>query len=342
MKALAKDSPSRGLSLIEAKEPMIIEDDDVIVKVLYSSVCGTDLHIYEWDDWARSRVKIPRIIGHEMVGEVLKVGRSVKNLEVGDIVAGESHIPCQNCYYCRTGRMHLCSNMKILGIDIDGCFAELCKTKAISLWKPNIDLKTEYLSSLEPLGNAVHVISEINPGIKDVLVYGCGPIGLATIYFLKRLGSSKVIAVDISEYRLEVAKRLGADLIVNAKKEDPEERVKEYTNDGVDLLLEMSGSQDGFSKGLRLLRANSVAIFFGIPSRKIELEVAETIIFKEIHIKGVFGRKMFENWYMLEKLIEKFGFPFEEFITHRFGLEEYEEAFNILKKGDCVKILLKN
>ncbi len=341
MKALAKIQPSRGLSLIEAEESRILEDDEVIVEVISSSICGTDLHLYEWDEWARNRVKIPRIIGHEMVGRVLKKSKEVKGLEIGDIVVGESHIPCQKCYYCKTGRMHICKNLKVLGVDIDGCFAEYCKTKYISLWKLNIDLNPEFASSLEPLGNAMHAVTEIDPNLKEILVYGCGPIGLATIYFLKRLGASKVIGVDISEYRLKTAKNFGADFVINGKLEDVEEKVKEITDEGVDVLFEMSGSQEGFTKGLALLKPDSKAIFFGIPSRKIELEVAKDIVEKEIEIKGVFGRKMFETWYKLEEFIKHFGFPFEEFITHRFKLEEFENAFETLKKGNCIKVLLK-
>lgn len=341
MKALAKIQPAKGLTLIEAQEPRIEEEDEVIIEVLSSSICGTDIHIYEWDDWAKNRIGIPRIIGHEMVGKVIKKGKNVKSLEIGDIVAGESHIPCMNCYYCKTGRMHICKNLKVLGVDIDGCFAEYCKTKEISLWKLNLNLNYEYASSLEPVGNAVHAISETNPIGKDILVYGCGPIGIATIYFLKKLGANHVIGVDISDYRLKVAKVFGANTVINSKKENVEHVIRSEVEEGVDILFEMSGSQDGFTKGLKLLKSGSTAILFGIPQREITIEIAENIILKEIELKGVFGRKMFETWFLLEKLIKKFGFPFEEFITHRFDLLNFDKAFETLKSGNCVKVLLK-
>lgn len=341
MKAIAKVRPSRGLTLINVAEPNIVEDDDVVIEVISSSICGTDLHIYEWDEAIRDRIHFPRIIGHEMVGRVIKTGRGVKNLDYGDIVAGESHIPCQNCYYCRTGRMHICKNLKVLGMDIDGCFANYCRSKEISLWKLDAKINYEYASALEPLGNAVHAISEINPRAKDILVYGCGPIGIASIYFLKKLGAKKVVGVDISKFRLDMAKKFGADAVINAKEEIVERKAREIIGEGFDVLLEMSGSQDGFSKGLRLLKPNSLAIFFGLPAKHVYLNVVNDVILKETTIKGVFGRKMFETWYELEKYLNEFGFPFEDFITHKFKLEDFEEAFETLKSGNCGKIILK-
>jgi len=339
MKALAKTKPEKGFDFIEAEEPRI-EDDEVLVKVLYSSICGTDLHIYEWDEWARKRINIPRIIGHEMVGKVVKIGKNVKGLIEGDIVIGESHIPCLNCYYCKTGKMHICKNLKILGIDVDGCFAELCKIKFISLWKNNLNINLEYLSVLEPLGNAVHAVFEADVSNKDILIIGCGPIGLSTIYLCKKLGASLVIGVDISDYRLDLAKKFGADYVFNPKREDVVEEIKKVS-EGIDVFFEMSGSQESFNKGLSLLKYDSTAIFFGLPSGMIYLDVTNQIILKETKIKGVFGRKMFETWYELENILKKFNFPFDLLITHKFKLEEINEAISIIKNGECGKVVLK-
>src|SRR5579875_3654514 len=341
MKAIAKVHPYQGLTFIESEEPKIQEEDEVIVEVISASICGTDLHIYDWDEWAQRRMQLPRIVGHEMVGRVVKTGKNVRSLDIGDIVVGESHIPCQTCYYCRTGRMHICKNLKLLGITIDGCFAEYCKTKEIALWKLGSKVNPEDASTFEPLGNAVHSIFETNPANKDILVYGCGPIGLATIYFLKRLGASKVIGVDISDYRLSLAKKFGADKVVNSKSENVEEIIYSELPEGIDILFEMSGSKDGFRKGIKLLKSGSTAVLLGIPRGDIELNIADDLVLKEIKLIGVFGRKIFETWYLLEKLINEYGFPFEEFITHRFNLLEYDKAFEFLKKGTCIKVVLK-
>jgi threonine 3-dehydrogenase len=341
MKAIAKTKAEKGLNLINTEEPKISNEDEVLIEVISASICGTDIHIYDWDEWVSKRIKIPRIIGHEVVGKVIKVGKNVKNIVEGDIVATESHIPCLKCYYCRTGRMHICSNLLILGVDVDGGFAEYFKSKEISLWKINFNINYEYCSTLEPLGNAVHCLSEIDVELKNILIIGCGPIGLATIYFAKKLGALNVIGVDISDYRLNLAKKMNADHVINARYEDVEKKVLEITNnEGVDVFLEMSGAESSFEKGLKLLKNDSSAIFFGIPSKPIHIDVTN-IIFKEISIKGIFGRKMFDTWYKLETLIKKYGFPFEDFITHKFKLEEFEKAFNILKEGKCGKVLIK-
>jgi len=341
MKAVAKAYPSIGLTPIEAQEPDIQEDDDVIVEVISASICGTDMHIYEWDEWAQSKMKLPRIVGHEMVGRVAKIGRNVKNLDIGDIVIGESHIPCQICYYCKTGRMHLCKNLKLLGITTDGCFAEYCKTKEIALWKLNSKINPEHASIFEPLGNAVHSIFETNPSNKDIIVYGCGPIGLATIFFLKKLGASKVIGIDISNYRLNFAKKFGADKVINAKEENIEEIVSSEFPEGADILFEMSGAKEAYKKGLKLLKAGATVILLGIPSGNVEVNVSGDIILKEVQLKGIFGRKMFETWYELEKLINEVGFPFEDFITQKFSIFDFDKAFETMKSGNCIKIVLK-
>jgi Threonine dehydrogenase and related Zn-dependent dehydrogenases len=228
MKAVAKVKEGIGLDLVNVDKSETLNEDEALIEVISASICGTDIHIYNWDEWARKRIKIPRIIGHEVVGKVVKVGKNVKNLVEGDIVASESHIPCLKCYYCKTGRMHVCKNLSLLGIDVDGGFAEYFKSKEISLWKINLNINYEYCAVLEPLGNAIHALSEANVELKNVLIIGCGPIGLATIYFAKKLGALNVIGVDISDYRLELAKKMNADYTINAKLENVEK--KSYGN----------------------------------------------------------------------------------------------------------------
>jgi threonine 3-dehydrogenase len=341
MKCLAKITNSKGLILSNFEEPKIEFMDDVIVNVLGASICGTDLHIYEWDDWAKNRIKPPLIVGHEMMGKVVEVGSYVKNVKIGDIVVGESHIPCLTCYNCRTGKMHICLNLKVLGVDINGCFAEYCKTKEISLWKIGDYIEKQYASALEPLGNAIHAIFEANVNGKDITVFGCGPIGLATIFMAKKLGAINIIAVDISEYRMKMAYKMGADTVLDARDKKLKEEILKSTNGiGVDVFFEMSGAQSAYNIGLETLKSSGLAILFGLPSKEISLNVADRIIFKEIRLKGIFGRKIYDTWYKLEKFLKKYGFPFQDFITHRFKIDNFEEAFETLKSGNCGKILL--
>lgn len=314
---------------------------DVLIKVKAASICGTDLHIHRWDPWAQSRIRPPIIVGHEFCGEVIEVGRDARGVKVGDLISAESHVICTLCDMCRTGRGHLCRNTKILGIDRDGCFAEYVAIPALNVWIDPPDMPPEIASLQENFGNAVHTAFTADVRAKKVLVTGCGPVGLMAIAVAKAIGARAVYATDVVPYRLDLAKRMGADLVVNAAQANVIEAVQQITEgEGVDVLLEMSGVASALREGFSLLKPGGEAALLGLPGRAIEFDFEELIIFKGITVHGVIGRRLWETWYQARGLLRSGAVDLNPVVTHRFSLDEFEKAFELMRSGQCGKVVM--
>ncbi|NLJ79760.1 MAG: L-threonine 3-dehydrogenase [Firmicutes bacterium] len=339
MKAAAKLEPGFGFELVEVPIPKPTAGE-VLVKVRLSAICGTDVHIYQWDQWAQNRVKPPLIFGHEFCGEVAELGPGVKGVQIGDFVSVETHFTCGVCRFCRTGRGHICQEVKIVGVDRNGCFTEYVTVPAENLWVWNHDLDPEIAAILDPYGNAVHTALACDLAGARVLIIGVGPIGLAAIPVVKRAGAQQVICSDVSSYRLDLARRFGVDLAVDPRREDLYAKVREATGgQGVDVLLEMSGNEKAINDGFKCLINGGTASLLGIPSKPVSIDLADALIFKGATIYGINGRKMFETWYQAQALLEG-GLDLTPLITHRFPLERIGEGLELMKAGQCGKIII--
>lgn len=341
MKVVIKEKPKVGFTIKNVSIPEI-RDNDVLVKVLAASICGTDIHIYEWDDWAKNRIKLPLIVGHEFAGKIVKVGKNVTSVKIGDFVSAESHIVCGTCYACRSDKAHVCVNTKILGIDRPGCFAEF-----VALPEKNIIINSKKLplkiaSAQEPVGNAVNIVLKNEVAGKTVLITGAGPTGLAACALSRICGAVLIIVSNPSPYRRNLAKKMGADVIINPKRENLKERVMKLTNgEGVDIVFEMSGAKSAFLEGIASLKRGGYFNAFGIPKEKIAVEWAQDVIFKGITINGVSGRKLWHSWDALKKFLDSGRLDFSPMITHEFPLEKINQAMKLMQSGKCGKIILK-
>ncbi|MGB9638502.1 MAG: alcohol dehydrogenase catalytic domain-containing protein [bacterium] len=347
MKAIAKTEPKKGFSIIDIEEYEDIQDNEVIVEIDRVSICGTDLHIYNWDSWASSRIVIPRVIGHEGCGKIVKLGKNVKNFNLNDKVAFESHIYCNECYQCNTNKRHICNNLKVLGIDINGLFSKYVKLDYKILWKLSDNLKlNRYAPILEPLGNAVHTISKVDVSSKYIAIFGDGPIALFLLQLTKIFGASKIFLIGISDYRLNIAKKLANNYSNVYILNDNEINIinfidKETKGRRIDIAFEMSGSEIAIKKAIEILTYGGNFVSFGILSNPINFDYNE-IIFKAIDIISINGRLIFETWFKLQDLIENNLLNVDDIITHEFNLSEYEKAFDILTKKQGLKIVLYN
>lgn len=342
MFAVVKDKPSKGFTLTKKTISTNLKSDEVLIKVLTASFCGTDYHIYEFDKWAENRLKLPLTVGHEFSGRIIKIGSNVKNVKVGDIVSAETHIICGECEFCKREQGHICIETKIIGVDTDGCFAEYIKIPATNCFVNNIDINPLLLSIQEPLGNAVHTMKQFEIKDKDVVILGCGPIGLMAIDVSKALGARKVIAIEIKEYRQRLASELGADVVINPLKEDVIKRVLEETNGlGADIIGEFSGNKTAIEQAFKYIKAGGGFSILGLPSKNIEIDLAKDVINKGISIYGVTGRKIYETWYQVKELLDSGKLNLEKIITHTLSLNDINLAGEIMGSGECGKIVFK-
>ncbi len=341
MKAVVKTKPEPGAELVEIETPTP-GPDQVLVKVLATSICGTDLHIYEWNEWAQSRIKnIPQIMGHELCGEIIELGTNVKHLNIGDVISAETHIACGHCYFCQTGYAHVCTRSKIFGVDIDGVFAEYALVPASNAWVLNKKIPKDYGSVMEPLGNAVHTVLAGDIAGKTVLITGCGPIGVMSVAISRICGATKIIATEISDFRLQLAKKVGANSTLNPTKVNVVERVLQETDGlGVDVVLEMSGNPSAIKEAFASLHPGGRFSILGIPDKPMVTDWGADIIFKYITVQGINGRLMYKTWYEAERFLSSGRLDLEPIITHRFRLEEFEKGMELMKSGNCGKILL--
>ena len=339
MKALRKTRPERGAALESVSIP-VIAPDEVLVRVRAASICGTDLHIYGWDPWSASCIHPPMTFGHEFCGTVEKTGAEVTGIAEGDFVSAEMHVNCGRCHQCRVGQPHVCQNLKIIGIDLDGCFAEFVAIPARNIWKIDPAIPEHYAAILDPLGNAVHTVLAGEIAAQTVAVTGCGPIGLMAIAVAKACGCSTLFATEVNPHRLALAKKMGADVALNPKEADVVERVRAETGGtGVDVLLEMSGQETAIRQGLEMLRAGGRASLLGIPARPVTLDLLNLVIFKGATVQGIYGRKMFETWVQMTELLRAGRLNLEPLFHERMGLDRFADAFALLEDGKAGKIL---
>ena len=352
MYAIVKSRRGPGAELSRVEIPKIGKNE-VLVKVKMASICGTDVHIWEWNEWAQSRIKkIPLIFGHEFCGEIVEIGENVKSLQVGDFVSAETHIVDETCYQCRTDRMHVCKNMEILGVDRDGVFAEYVALPVRNAWKNDPNLDPALASIQEPLGNAVHAVLpkdhiEDVAG-KTVAVLGCGPIGLMAIAVTKTLGASKVFATAGGRnlVRMELAKKMGADLVLSAKEcgDTIVDIILEETDgDGVDVVLEMSGAPAALRQAFEILTPGGRASLLGLFDKAVELDFNNAIVFKSAVVYGITGRRMFETWYQVKGLLSRSDFreKVRQIVTHRFPMKDLAKGMEAIKQRQAGKVVLE-
>jgi threonine 3-dehydrogenase len=340
MKALRKTQAGKGL-LVEKIQVPSIGPTEVLVRVKATSICGTDLHIYGWDRWSQGRIKPPLTLGHEFCGIVEQVGEEVSALKAGDRVSAEMHLNCGHCHQCRLGQAHICQNLRIIGIDLDGAFAEFVKIPATNIWKLDPAIAEHYAAILDPLGNAVHTVLAGAIAGQTVLVTGCGPIGLMSIAVAKACGSSTVFATETNRHRRALAQEMGANYVLNPATEDPVKKILEATGGtGVDVLLEMSGNPLAIQQGFRALRAGGRASLLGIPTENVPLDLVQDVIFKGATVQGIYGRRMYETWVQMTALLKAGRVNLEPLFGERIELENFEAAFAKLQNGLAGKILM--
>jgi len=341
MQALMKSRPGPGAELVTVDIPRI-GPREVLIKVTAASICGTDVHIYTWNPWAQSRIKPPLVFGHEFAGEVVEVGDQVESVKVGDYVSAEGHFVCGTCLQCRTGQMHVCQHVAILGVDTAGCFAEYVAVPEFNVWKNDPSTPPELCSVQDPMGNAVHTVFAGGDVLaKTVAVIGCGPIGIFAVAVAKAAAAAKVFAVEVNEYRLELAGKLGADRVINPSKEDPVAVVKELTDgNGVDVMLEMSGNPRAIDQGFKMLRYGGRAALLGLPDKPIEFDLSNNVVFKGAEVYGVTGRRMWDTWYKMRGLFQSGKLNIEPVITHRLPMSEFKQGFDLMISGNCGKVVL--
>ncbi len=340
MKAIVKTRPAPGADLIEVPEPPL-KPGHVKVRVKYGSVCGTDMHIYAWDPWASGRIKPPRIIGHEFAGIVEEIGEDVQFLKPGDLVSSESHIVCGKCRQCLAGQGHVCVKTVILGVDTDGGFAPWAVIPEANARKSKSNIPPEIACLQDPLGNAVHTV---NAGLvegQDFLITGMGPIGLFAIGVCKSLGARSVAVTEVSAYRIELAKKMGADLIINPLQENAIDKLRSEYPEGVDATLEMSGHTSSFDLAIEATRPGGRISLLGIfPERKISLSVNE-LIFKGIDVQSIVGRKLYETWDQMNSLLSSGKLDITPVVTHQFHYSKFSEAMELIAQGKTGKVVFE-
>ena len=318
-----------------------INDDEVLIKVHCSAICGTDLHIMEWDEWSQKRIKAPVTVGHETAGEIVAVGKNVTERKVGDRVSCESHIPCGECYFCKNGMPHICKNVKLFGCTQNGAFAEYAKIRWDCTFLLEDDVTDEAACMFEPMGAGIHGVEAAEVNGKTVLVSGCGPIGLTAISASKTFGAVKVIACDLIDEKLEVAKKMGADAVLNSAKCDLPAEVRTLTGGvGVDAAIDITGNGKAIVDGIRALRKAGIMVSVGLPDGEIPINLTEDIIYREVTYTGISGRRMFETWEDCMQIIQTPGFSLEPAIGGVYPLSDFEEALNKIKSGVPGKMIL--
>jgi threonine 3-dehydrogenase len=340
MKAVVKARSAAGLEVRHVPIPSI-GPTDVLVRVRAASICGTDLHIYRWDPWAAGRVRPPVVVGHEVCGEVVDRGEMVSTPSVGDFVSLESHVVCNTCAYCRTGQGHICENTRLIGVDRDGGFAEFISIPAQNAWPNPPDLPLEVAVLQENFGNAVHTAFAFDLRAKKVLVTGCGPVGLMTIAAARAIGARAIYGTDVSRYRVDFARRMGADLALHATEDPVLDAIREATDgEGVDVLLEMSGAPSAIDQGFSLLKPGGDAALLGVAPGPFEIDWNRHIVFKAAHIQGIYGRRLWQTWYQARGLIRSGAVDLSPMVTDHFQLEDFAAAFERMASGQSGKVML--
>jgi threonine 3-dehydrogenase len=342
MRALFKHHAGPGLKYDANRAKPVPGPREVLIRVKKVGICGTDRHIWEWDDWAAGRIPVGIVTGHEFVGVIESVGSAVTGYKPGLRVSAEGHITSGKDYNSRTGNAHIAADTKIVGIDRDGCFAEYVVVPEENVWPVHERIPDRVAAVLDPLGNAVHTVMEANVSAKSVLVTGVGIIGLMAVTVARAAGASRIFATDVNPARLALAKRLGAVEAFDVRKGDDwvKEVRKATRGEGADVLLEMSGAPSAFDAGFRALRNGATAAILGIPSKPITWDITQHVVFKGAKVLGINGRKMFETWYQMEELLLSGRLELDEIITHEVPLEEFAEGFRTMISGEGIKVVM--
>jgi threonine 3-dehydrogenase len=338
MKALVKAKAERGIWMEDIAMPQV-GHNDVLIKVRRSAICGTDIHIFQWDDWARATIPVPLAIGHEFCGEVVELGGEVRGFEVGDRVSAEGHITCGVCRNCRAGRRHLCMNTVGIGVSRPGAFAEYISVPAFNVFKLPLSISDDMASILDPFGNATHTALSFDLVGEDVLITGAGPIGIMAVAIARHVGARHVVITDINDYRLGLAREMGASRALNVKSESIDDTMRDLgMEEGFDVGMEMSGNAQAFRDMLRTMHHGGKIALLGIPPGEMAIDWNQ-VIFKGLIIKGVYGREMFETWYKMASMLQS-GLDIGPVITHHFDIDDFQPAFELMESGQSGKVIL--
>ncbi|MFQ5547260.1 MAG: L-threonine 3-dehydrogenase [Woeseia sp.] len=338
MKALVKSKPERGIWLEEIDTPKP-GHNDVLIKVGRTAICGTDIHIYKWDDWASKTIPVPIAIGHEFSGRVVECGSEVRGFEAGDRVSAEGHITCGVCRNCRAGRRHLCMNTVGIGVNRHGAFAEYLSVPAFNTFKLPDAISDELASILDPLGNATHTALSFDLVGEDVLITGAGPIGIMAVAIARYAGARHIVITDVNDYRLQLARTMGASVALNVTDGSLDDTMKDLGMvEGFDVGMEMSGNASALRDLLRTMHHGGRVAILGIPPEDTAIDWSK-VIFKGLILKGIYGREMFETWYKMASMLQS-GLEISPIITHHFAISEFEEAFRLMESGQSGKVIL--
>ncbi len=338
MKALVKARREPGIWMQDV-EPPCVGHNDVLIRMKKTAICGTDIHIYNWDAWAQKTIPVPMQVGHEYCGEIVEVGSEVAGFAAGDRVSGEGHITCGHCRNCRAGRRHLCRNTVGVGVNRPGCFAEYMVLPASNVFKLPAAITDEIASILDPLGNATHAALSFDLVGEDVLITGAGPIGIMAVAIARHVGARHVVITDVNDYRLELARKMGASCALNVAHESIEGAMRDLgMEEGFDVGLEMSGNPVAFRDLLKSMHHGGRVALLGIPPSDVAIDWNE-VIFKGLVIKGIYGREMFETWYKMSAMLQS-GLDVTPIITHRFAIGDYQRAFETMNSGRSGKVIL--
>lgn len=338
MRALVKAKAERGIWLEDIEQPSI-GPNDVLIRVRRTAICGTDIHIFKWDDWASKTIPVPMAIGHEFFGEIVELGAEVRGFSAGDRVSAEGHITCSICRNCRAGRRHLCMNTVGIGVNRAGAFSDFISVPAFNVFKLPDAISDDMAAILDPLGNATHTALSFDLVGEDVLITGAGPIGIMAVAIARYAGARHVVITDVNDYRLELARKMGATVALNVAAGSIDQTMQDLgMEEGFDVGLEMSGNPSAFHDMLRTMHHGGKIALLGIPPDETSIDWTQ-VIFKGLTIKGIYGREMFETWYKMSSMLQS-GLKIEPIITHRFALNDYQQAFELMESGQSGKIIL--
>ena len=338
MKALAKLERGPGLTMTDVAKP-VVGHNDVLIRIKKTAICGTDIHIWKWDDWAQKTIPVPMHVGHEYVGEIVELGQEVRGFAIGDRVSGEGHITCGYCRNCRAGRRHLCRNTVGIGVNVPGAFAEYLSLPAVNAFKIPDNISDDLAAIFDPFGNATHTALSFNLVGEDVLITGAGPIGIMAVAICRHVGARHVVITDVNDYRLDLAKKMGATRAVNVSKD----RLKDVMDDlhmqeGFDVGLEMSGVPSAFRDMLNVMNHGGKVALLGIPPADTAIDWNQ-VIFKGLEIKGIYGREMFETWYKMVSMLQS-GLDLSPILTHHFPVDQFKTGFETMLSGQSGKVIL--
>ena len=338
MKALVKAKAESGIWMQDVAKPAV-GHNDVLIRVKRSAVCGTDIHIFQWDDWARNTIKVPTTIGHEFCGEIVECGSEVKGFNVGDRVSAEGHITCGVCRNCRAGRRHLCMNTQGVGVNRNGAFAEFVAVPAFNVFKLPDSISDDMAAILDPLGNATHTALSFDLVGEDILITGAGPIGVMAVAIARYAGARHIVITDVNDYRLDLARKMGASRALNVSSESIDATMEELgMEEGFDVGMEMSGNPSAFRDMLRTMHHGGKVAILGIPPDDMSIDWTD-VIFKGLVLKGIYGREMFETWYKMASMLQS-GLRIEPIITHHYPADDFQAAFELMASGQSGKVIL--